>query len=301
MSDLLDQGGDTLEPLAEGGLEKMQVDSEGAGGVRYQLRVGDTRVDGNALIGRRLEIEHLGTIYCRHCGRKTSKSFSQGHCYPCFRKLAACDSCIMSPEKCHYHLGTCREPEWGERNCFVPHWVYLANSSGLKVGITRRSQVPVRWMDQGAVAATPVFEVSSRRIAGLIESAMRDHLSDRTNWRTMLKGAAPDLDLCAERERVAALAAPVVAEMRERFGPESVIGLQEPVSTFDYPVHHWPVKIRSHNLDKTPRIQGTLQGIKGQYLMLDTGVINLRKFTAYQVRLSLQNATAHSAPGENPS
>lgn len=294
MSDLLTQSLSAPQTLAEGGLEKMRVSGERGGSVQYHLRIGDTAVDGNALIGRQLQIEHLGTIYCRHCGRKTAKSFSQGHCYPCFRKLAACDSCIMSPEKCHYHLGTCREPEWGETHCFVPHWVYLANSSGLKVGITRRTQVPVRWMDQGAVAAIPLFEVSSRRIAGLIESALREHLSDRTNWRAMLKGDVPELDLEAQRAEVHAQARETVAQMRERFGQESVMELEAPAVNFRYPVAQWPEKIRSHNLDKTPQVQGTLQGIKGQYLMLDTGVINLRKFTAYQVRLSVDSAHPES-------
>lgn len=294
MSDLLTQGLSAPQTLAEGGLEKMRVSGEEGEPVQYHLRIGDTAVEGNALIGRLLQIEHLGTIYCRHCGRKTSKSFSQGHCYPCFRKLAACDSCIMSPEKCHYHLGTCREPEWGVTHCFVPHWVYLANSSGLKVGITRRTQVPVRWMDQGAVAAIPLFEVSSRRIAGLIESALREHLSDRTNWRAMLKGDIPELDLEAQRAEVHAQAREIVAQMRERFGQESVTELEAPAMNFRYPVSQWPEKIRSHNLDKTPQIQGTLQGIKGQYLMLDTGVINLRKFTAYQVRLSVDSAHPES-------
>ncbi|TVP59616.1 MAG: DUF2797 domain-containing protein [Halomonadaceae bacterium] len=283
-----------MNSLAEGPLEKMQVTSE-EDGVQYHFRVGDQIIGANALIGRHLQLEHLGSIHCRHCGRKTSKSFSQGHCYPCFKKLAACDTCIMSPEKCHYHLGTCREPEWGETHCLRPHWVYLANSSGLKVGITRRTQVPVRWMDQGAIAAIPLFEVSSRRIAGLIENDLRQHVSDRTNWRTMLKGETQELNLNEARQTLTAQAADIVADMHRRFGDDSVLALQQEPVTFSYPVTEFPKKITSHNLDKTPSIQGKLLGIKGQYLMLDTGVINLRKFTAYQVRLSLDSAPSGSS------
>ena len=130
-----------------GRLRKMPA--EAGNPVAYSIAVGDTRIPLNDLIGRPLRLDFDGVIRCIHCDRKTNKSFNQGFCYPCFRKLAACDSCIMSPEKCHYHLGTCREPEWGEAHCMVEHVVYLANSSGLKVGITRASQVPTRWIDQG--------------------------------------------------------------------------------------------------------------------------------------------------------
>ena len=166
--------------------------------VAYTIAVGDTRIPLNELIGRPLRFDFDGIIRCIHCDR-TTKSFNQGFCYPCFRKLAVCDSCIMSPEKCHYHLGTCREPEWGETHCMVGHVVYLANSSGLKVGITRASQVPTRWIDQGAVDAIPMVRVATRYIAGLVEVACKAHVADRTNWRAMLKGDVPELDLAEDQ------------------------------------------------------------------------------------------------------
>ena len=128
--------------IASGNLRKMltQLSTQ----VHYQLPIGEERVDLNPLIDSHLAFEFTGTINCVACSRKTSKSFNQGHCFPCFRKLAACDTCIMSPEKCHFDQGTCREPDWAENNCFVDHIVYLANTSGIKVGITRHSQVPTR-------------------------------------------------------------------------------------------------------------------------------------------------------------
>ena len=138
-----------------GCLEKMAVDL--ADPVVYRLRVGEARVDLNPLLGQSLALRYSGRIQCVHCGNKTNKSFSQGYCYPCFIKLAQCDMCIVKPETCHYAAGTCREPDWGKQFCFQPHVVYLANSSGIKVGITRRSQIPTRWIDQGAVQALPVF------------------------------------------------------------------------------------------------------------------------------------------------
>src|SRR5690625_4809408 len=162
--------------------------------VSYGLRLDDQTLPLNDLMGRHIELNFTGAIFCHHCGRKTNKSFSQGYCYPCFKSLAQCDICIVSPEKCHYSAGTCREPEWGDTHCMIEHVVYLANSSGIKVGITRHSQVPTRWIDQGAVQSLPILRVQTRQQSGLVEAALRQHVSDRTNWRAMLKGNNPILD-----------------------------------------------------------------------------------------------------------
>lgn len=266
-----------------GRLVKMPVVAETP--VGYTLKVGDHSLALNDLIGVPIEITFSGEIRCIHCNRKTSKSFSQGYCYPCFKRLAACDSCIMSPEKCHYHLGTCREPEWGETHCMTGHVVYLANSSGLKVGITRANQVPTRWIDQGAVAAIPMLRVATRYLAGLAEVVCKQHVADRTNWRTMLKGEAPEMDLVAERAALLEKIAPDLEQLAAEHGQGTIETADDPVWTLDYPVQTWPVKVRPHNLDKEPVVTGVLQGIKGQYLILDTGVINIRKYTAYHVRV----------------
>ena len=266
----------------EGRLRKMPV--EASAPVSYTLTVGDTKLPLQEFLGKTVQIDFDGVIRCIHCDRKTNKSFSQGYCFPCFRKLAACDSCIMSPEKCHYHEGTCREPEWGETHCMTEHVVYLANSSGLKVGITRASQVPTRWIDQGAVEAIPMMRVATRQLAGFVEVACKQHVADRTNWRAMLKGDVPELDLAAERERILGLIADDLAELRQQYGDQSLRPVQEPSQPLSYPVQVWPAKVASHNLDKTKTARGVVEGIKGQYLMLDTGVINIRKYTGYQVR-----------------
>ena len=273
--------GESIE--LSGRLVKMPVAADTP--VNYTLKVGDHSLPLNELLGRRVEITFSGEIRCIHCNRKTSKSFSQGYCFPCFKRLAACDSCIMSPEKCHYHLGTCREPEWGETHCMTGHVVYLANSSGLKVGITRASQVPTRWVDQGAVAAVPMLRVATRYLAGLVEVACKQHVADRTNWRTMLKGEAPEIDLRAERHALLEKIAPELEQLSAEHGRETLEIADDPVWHLAYPVDIWPEKIKTHNLDKQPVATGVLQGIKGQYLMLDTGVINIRKYTAYSVRV----------------
>ncbi|UYG08729.1 DUF2797 domain-containing protein [Halomonas sp. M4R1S46] len=250
---------------------------------RYTLRAGEARLDLNARLGQPLRLTWTGAIACTHCGRATRKSFGQGHCYPCFKKLAQCDTCIMKPELCHFYQGTCREPDWGERHCFQPHVVYLANASGLKVGITRGTQVPTRWLDQGAVQALPILEVDSRQQSGFVEVLFKEQVSDRTNWRAMLKGEAEALDLAAERDRLLDALAGGLANLRERFGDDAIRPLDASPRTFEYPVLEYPRKVVSHNFDKQPEVAGTLLGIKGQYLILDSGVINLRKFTGYEV------------------
>ena len=138
-----------MSELARGALSKMAAQLDAP--VQYSFRLGDELLPVNPLIGKSLRLEFLGAIHCTHCGRKTKSSYSQGYCYPCMQKLAQCDICIMSPERCHYEAGTCREPSWGEQFCMTDHIVYLANSSGIKVGITRATQIPTRWIDQGAV------------------------------------------------------------------------------------------------------------------------------------------------------
>ena len=244
-------------------------------------------IDLNPLIGQRLRLEYGGEIHCTHCGRKTRKSFNQGYCYPCFSKLAQCDSCIVSPEKCHYHEGTCREPEWGERFCMTGHIVYLANSSGVKVGITRVSQIPTRWIDQGAVQALPVMRVSTRRQSGLVEDILRQHVADKTNWRAMLKNDVVEVDLAVKRDELFELCKAELAALTDRFGLGAIQPvLDAEVVNIGYPVLEYPTKVTSFNFDKTPVVEGKLMGIKGQYLMFDTGVINIRKFTAYNVTVN---------------
>jgi len=268
--------------LAQGALRKMRTELTD-GQAHYQLVCGEQSLALNELLGQRIRLTCSGVINCLHCGRKTRKSFHQGYCYPCFTKLAECDSCIMSPEKCHYHLGTCRDPSWGEQFCFQTHFVYLANSSGIKVGITRGTQVPTRWIDQGAVQALPILRVDSRLQSGLLEHLFKDQVADKTNWRAMLKGSIAPLDLKAERDRLFELSREGMVELEQRFGLQALQRLDADEVSIDYPVLNYPLKVSSLNLDKTPDVSGQLLGIKGQYLILDTGVINIRKYTAYQV------------------
>lgn len=251
--------------------------------VQYQLPIGDNLLPMNDHIGQHIKLDYQNEIHCIACGRKTSKSFAQGYCFPCFRSLAACDMCIMKPETCHYAKGTCREPEWGEEHCFIPHYVYLANSSGLKVGITRETQVPTRWMDQGATQALPIFEVANRLQSGLLEVVLKQHISDRTDWRKMLKSDAEPLELKTIRDDLLGQCAAEIADIKKEQGDSEIQQIDEKVVDIKYPVSEYPDKIKSLNFDKQPNIEATLMGIKGQYLILDTGVLNIRKFSGYNI------------------
>lgn len=246
--------------------------------VQYQLPLDDELIPLNPYIGKKIKLTYQGEIHCVECGRKTKKNYNQGFCYPCFQSLAKCDMCIMKPETCHYHEGTCREPVWGEAHCMNEHYVYLANSSGIKVGITRGTQIPTRWIDQGAGEALPIFKVTNRLLSGKIEMAIKEHVSDRTDWRKMLKGAAEHVDLIAKRDELIKSSEKELNQIEQEFGKSEIEYLDEKQITINFPVEHYPEKVKSLNFDKTPEIEGMLQGIKGQYLILDCGVLNIRKF-----------------------
>ena len=248
--------------------------------VSYELPVGSRRLPMNPLLGKVLRLEFAGAVFCAACGSRTRRSFGQGHCYACFSTLARCDSCIMSPHQCHFDAGTCREPQWGLANCMRPHIVYLANSSGLKVGITTARDPRTRWMDQGATDALPMVCTASRRLAGQLELELAGCVADRTDWRRLVSRDATPVDLAAERDRLLdrfrdAIEAPGA-------DAASAATDAEP-HHFVYPVLRYPNRIRAIDLHKHPLVEGTLLGIKGQYLMLDVGVLNVRKHTGFEV------------------
>ncbi|MCM2130510.1 DUF2797 domain-containing protein [Larsenimonas rhizosphaerae] len=266
------------------------------GTASYLLPVGDARLPIDQYLGAHVSLSPTGRIFCLNCGRKTSRSFAQGHCYPCFTSLARCDLCIMKPETCHFEQGTCREPEWGLTHCFAPHLVYLSNASGPKVGITKPGQVPVRWIDQGASQALVIFRVATRYQSGLVEALLRERVSDRTQWQKMLKGAPLPVDLPALRDSLMDELGENIDALINRFAPGEIQPVNESVWSLEFPVSTWPEKVKAWNLDRHDRVEGVLQGIKGQYLLLDTGVINIRKFGGYEVTLDIEPIAGHAAP-----
>ena len=265
---------------ASGFLHKMHGVLE-SGQVRYQLNLDEPFIL-NTYLGKRLSLQVTGKKQCVSCARVINKTFQQGHCYPCVISKAACDLCIVRPERCHFHLGTCREPEWGQKHCMQSHIVYLANASGLKVGITRKENIPSRFIDQGAVQALPLFEVSSRYHSGLIEILLAQYLSDKTNWRKMLQGVPQLLDLKKEAVEIKNLIAPQLEKLVQQ---HQIIctELNAPVIDLDFPVLTYPTKIASYHLDRNILIEDELLGIKGQYLIFAQAVLNVRSFAGYEV------------------
>jgi len=286
---LNEQRGDRVGEVS-GLLSKMAVTLSSEQDVaNYHMVLDQNRVAMNPLVGQSIRLTYAGEIHCQNCNRLTKKSYSGGFCFPCSQKLAQCDLCFMKPETCHFEQGTCREPEWGQDVCMQEHIVYLANSSGIKVGITRVGQIPTRWIDQGATQAVPIFKVQTRYQSGLVEVMFKAHVSDRTDWRKMLKGQAQPVDLTAVRDQLMRECHDDIVALQQQFGEQAIMPLAaENVVTIDYPVQLYPKKVSSLNFDKTPVVEGVLQGIKGQYLILDTGVINIRKFSGYQISMAVQ-------------
>lgn len=255
---------------------------------RYTLQLGEHAVALNAAQGEMLTLYPTGRRFCLHCARPSSTLVGGGYCNDCFQRLARCDSCIVRPETCHYHLGTCREPRWGEQHCFTPHVVYLANTSGLKVGITRTERLPRRWLEQGAIQALPILDVESRRQAGLIETLLRQRISDRTAWQRMLRGPVPWVDLPAWHDRLLSTFSDELTALRQRFGTSAIRARDKAtVACFDYPLPTEPTRLVALNIAEQSHIAGRLMGMKGQYLMLDTGVINLRRYGGHEFELSI--------------
>lgn len=264
-----------------GHLRKMKVEHKNP--VVYYLPLGDNEIQLNQFIGRRLQWRYTGNIHCIQCQRKTKNSFQQGYCYPCMQRLAECGFCVIHPEKCRVMHDECRADDWAHQQCRQAHIVYLANSSGLKVGITRASQAPVRWIDQGAAQALPLLQTANRYQAGIIEVGLKQFLNDKTDWRKMLKSHAQPLDLIQERN--------LLLEKNQVFWQDLIAPFANDVQwlpikdvELHYPVEIYPQKPVTLSLDKSPLLEGTLWGIKGQYLIFDTGVFNVRKFAGYEVQ-----------------
>ena len=271
----------------EGNLDKMRTDLVD-GKANYYFVQSENETFLNPHIGKNIRLTFLNEINCTSCGKQTKKSYGGGYCYPCTLKLAECDMCILKPEQCHFHLGTCREPEWGKEHCMIDHIVYLANSSGLKVGITRHTQIPTRFIDQGAVEALPIIRVKTRYHSGLVEKLLSSELKDKTDWRKMLKGEKVDLSLEEMRDEVFENFASDLDSLENKYAGLSLEFLErESIIDINYPVLKYPEKVTSMSFDKTSVIEGKLEGIKGQYLIFDKGVINIRTHTGYKVKLEI--------------
>ncbi len=243
-------------------LTKMETEWETP--VHYYLTSGGERLDMNALIGKTLSIEFKG-YRCLSCG-SSRKIFRQGYCYDCFYQQPDVGDWVMRPELSTAHLGIeDRDLAYEKEVQLKPHIVYLALSSNAKVGVTRKTQIPTRWIDQGASAALEIVEAPNRYLAGITEVALKQHVADKTNWRRMLKNEISGMDLLELREE---LKSHIPPEARSYF----LEGKNE-ITRIEYPVIAWPEKVVSLNLSKTPSFSARLNGIKGQYLIFENNIV----------------------------
>lgn len=268
-----------IEMEYTGNLSKMITESGNP--IRYFLKLGENRIFMNDLIGKFIDLKFEGIIHCVACGREIKKAFGQGFCYPCFMNSPLNSECILKPELCLAHEGKGRDPQWEEENHNQPHYVYLAQTSGIKVGVTRINQVPTRWIDQGAWKAIKIALTPYRFLAGRIEVHLKKDIADKTPWQKMLKNETDkNLNLLNEKKRI-------IDRIDPEFHPYLLKDENE-IDIFEYPVINYPEMVKSINLDKSPSIQSKLTGIRGQYLIFeDDRVINLRKHSGYKILLSV--------------
>lgn len=259
----------------------IKMDTEIGSPINYKLTLGEEVINVNELLDKSIQVK-FEKYQCLNCS-KARKIFRQGFCYDCFYKSAEVGDWIMRPELSQAHLDIeDRDLEYEKRVQLQPHIVYLALSSNVKVGVTRKTQVPTRWIDQGANSALEILEVPNRYLAGITEVALKNHLADKTNWRKMLKNEVPEIDLVAIKNEVSKY---IPDEAKEYFLKDHNI-----VTDLEYPVLQYPEKVKSINLSKTPLFEYVLKGIKGQYLIFeDDYVFNVRNNEGAVVSLNVKN------------
>ena len=263
--------------MYEGVLTKMET--EFTSPINYYLVLENDFLNLNQLLDKTVKIRFV-KHQCLNCGLN-KPIYRQGFCQSCFFEVPQAAEWIMRPELSKAHLGEeDRDLEYEKRVQLQPHIVYLANSSNIKVGVTRKAQVPTRWIDQGAHEAIEIVEVPNRYLAGITEVALKDHIADKTNWRKMLKNEIDDEDLVTYRDQLKKY---IPEEAQEYF----IASNKE--THIDFPVLQYPEKPKSLNLDKTPEYQGVLKGIKGQYLIFeDQTVFNVRGSEGYVVSIEIR-------------
>ncbi len=260
----------------QGVLTKMQT--EIGSPIQYYLVFKDDFLNVNQLLNKKMSISFEG-YECLNC-HKAKKIYRQGFCYDCFFEIPQAADWIIRPELSKAHLNIeDRDLDYEKQVQLKPHIVYLANSSNVKVGVTRKTQVPTRWIDQGAHEAIEIVEVPNRYLAGITEVALKEHVGDKTNWRTMLKNEIADEDLIEWRNKLKQY----IPDEAKKYFMES-----NTETHMDFPVLQYPKKLKSLNIAKHLNYEGVLKGIKGQYLIFeDNTVFNVRSNEGFVVKLSV--------------
>ena len=247
--------------------------------IEYVLPIGEKKLILNKYIGELIQIKFNDEIRCINCKNKIKKTYMQGYCYPCFISLPQTEDCVFKPHLCKAHLGEARDMVWAKNNCLVSTYVYLSLTSNLKVGVTRHSHIPSRWIDQGAHYAIRFAKTPNRYLAGLIELEISKYISDRTQWRKMILGQYDELDLINKKNDL------------HEYLPSNLDKYylnNENIVELKYPIIINLEKIKSFNIEKFKSIKKKLIGIKGQYLMFDDShVLNVRKYTGYNFTIKV--------------
>jgi hypothetical protein len=261
----------------EGVLTKMKTELQKE--VQYYLIFETDFLHLNQILDKTISINFL-RYQCLNC-KLQKKIFAQGFCYSCFTSIPQSGNWIMNPELSTAHLGIeDRDLDYEKQVQLKPHIVYLANSSNVKVGVTRKTQIPTRWIDQGAHEAIEIVEVPNRYLAGITEMALKQHVSDKTNWRKMLTNDIIDLNLEEEREKLKKYIPEAAKEYYLANNKETEIV---------FPVLEYPKKVKTLKLTKAPYFEGVLKGIKGQYLLFQDGtVFNVRNHEGFVVEISVR-------------
>ena len=260
----------------QGVLKKMITENSHI--VQYYLDLESDFINMNQLLNRNLEIAFV-KYRCMNCHIE-KEIYRQGFCKNCFFDIPSAGDWIMRPELSKAHLGEeDRDLAYEKSVQLQPHIVYLANSSNVKVGVTRKQQVPTRWIDQGAHEAIEIVEVPNRYLAGITEVALKAHVADKTNWRKMLKNDIEDVDLKSWQHKLKAF---IPEEAQEYFIENNSL------TQINFPVHQYPETPKSLNIAKEQSYTGKLVGIKGQYLIFeDQKVFNIRSNEGIVVRLTI--------------
>lgn len=261
----------------EGVLRKMKT--EVGNPIQYYMLFEDDFLNVNQVLDKSLTIRFI-KYQCLNCG-EDRPIYRQGFCKSCFFDIPSTGDWIMRPELSTAHLDKeDRDLDYEKKVQLQPHIVYLANSSNLKVGVTRKSQVPTRWIDQGAHEAIEIVETPNRYLAGITEVALKEHVGDKTNWRKMLTNDIDDKNLVDWRQKLKVY---IPEEAMDYF----IASNSE--THLDYPVLRYPKKVQSLILTKTPEYTGVLIGVKGQYFIFeDNTVFNVRGSEGFYVGLEIR-------------
>lgn len=237
-------------------------------------------VEMNSFVGKDIRINFTGTINCVVTGKKINKSFGEGMSYDAWKNSPMAVESIINPELDRAHLGEgIRDLDWERERHVRPHYVYLALTDHVKVGVTKDLSIPSRWIDQGAWKAMKFAKTPYRQKSGIIEKELKAHISDKTNWRKMLTDVRGENSIEEEYSRLKSLL------------PKHLVQYVLPLSETEileikYPVLEYPEKVKSIKLDNVPSIEKTLIGIRGQYLLFeDNSVINLRSHSGYEISI----------------